>query len=418
MRSVSWSWIIHFLMIILSAFYSVITPTTARLTPYPPSTANLSTSWIISYNVDSRFICDSNDQIATGIFNPILITKTNVTRFALSFSCQLGKNGKCISKNLFSIFIVSEDYDYITRIISPPLVWSANRDHPVQTNATLNFTAAGELVLRDANGTMVWTTNTAGKSVIGMNLTDAGNLVLYDVNHQVVWQSFDHPTDCLVPGQPLFQGQKLISSTNSTSDQKDKYSLEVTDEGLFAYIESNPPHAYYSAKISQLLVTYNESYLNKGKSYVRYLNGSLALFFLSAEPSDPDVTFPITEALSAQYMKLMPDGHLRVFEWQLSIGNWKQVDDLLTDFELFGECGYPLACGRNALCMNSVNPQCVCPVSNPAEIEYFRAVNNREPSQGCSEITPLTCNATQVQDFIALDNVTYFTFTADLNNPL
>nr|XP_043619479.1 G-type lectin S-receptor-like serine/threonine-protein kinase SD2-5 [Erigeron canadensis] len=414
--SFSWiinCWYINFLIIILlSAFYSVITPTTARLTPYPPSTANLSTSWIISYNADSQYIFDSN-QIATGIFNPILLTETNVTRFALSFFCQLGENRNCNSKNLFAIFIVTEDYE--VSFVSPPLVWSANRDHPVQNNATLDFTAAGELVLRDADGTMVWTTNTAGKSVIGMNLTDAGNLLLYDVNHQVVWQSFDHPADCLLPGQKLYQGQQLTSSTNWTSDQKDMFSLEVTDEGLFAYIESNPPQAYFSANLSALIVAYNDTKIKKGKSYLRLLNGSLSVFILSVEL--PEVVFPITQASSAQYMKLMPDGHLKVFGWQSN--NWQQVGDLFTgshDDDLIGECDYPLACGRNALCLNNDNAECVCPVSNPPEIQYFRAVNNIEPNLGCSEITPLTCNATQDQDLIAVDYSSYFTFTANLQN--
>ncbi|CAK9181622.1 unnamed protein product [Ilex paraguariensis] len=39
-----------------------------------------------------------------------------------------------------------------------------------------------------------------------------GNLVLFDRNNATVWQSFDQPTDCLVPGQKLLSGQKLIAS--------------------------------------------------------------------------------------------------------------------------------------------------------------------------------------------------------------
>nr|XP_043626410.1 G-type lectin S-receptor-like serine/threonine-protein kinase SD2-5 [Erigeron canadensis] len=286
-------WYINFL-IILFALYS-LTPT--AFSSYSTSTVNLSTTWTLKIlTVDSYYVYD-NSRDVTGIFNPILITKeTKVkSRFALGFFCQ-GDGYSCTS-HLLAIFILSEGYS------SPPspspLVWSANRDHPVQTNATLDFTAAGELVLRDADATLVWTTNTPGKSVIGMNLTDAGNLVLYDSNNQVVWKSFDHPTDCLLPGQPLFQGQKLISSDSATNIQK-------------------------------------------------------------------------------------------------------------------GVCGYPLACGRNALC--SQEKQCVCPVSNSPGIEYFRAVNSLEPNLGCSEITPLACNATQHQDFIVVENVTSITFTADLED--
>lgn len=64
----------------------------------------------------------------------------------------------------------------------------------------LNFTSTGELVLQDVDGSIVWTTNTRGRSVAGMNLTDSGNLVLFNVSGSVAWQSFDYPTDCLVSG--------------------------------------------------------------------------------------------------------------------------------------------------------------------------------------------------------------------------
>lgn len=62
----------------------------------------------------------------------------------------------------------------------PQVVWSANRDHPVGENATVQLTEVGDLVLYDADGTLVWSTNTADKYVAGMNLTSSGNLVLFD----------------------------------------------------------------------------------------------------------------------------------------------------------------------------------------------------------------------------------------------
>ncbi|KAH8492498.1 hypothetical protein H0E87_021891 [Populus deltoides] len=82
-------------------------------------------------------------------------------------------------------------------------------DHPVQSNATLQLTSGEGLVLKDVDGCIAWSTNTTGKSVASMNLTDKANLVLFDDNNATVWQSFDHPTDCLLPGQNLMAGQKL-----------------------------------------------------------------------------------------------------------------------------------------------------------------------------------------------------------------
>ncbi|KAJ0475368.1 putative non-specific serine/threonine protein kinase [Helianthus annuus] len=183
-----------------------------------------------------------------------------------------------------------------------------------------------------------------------MNLTDTGNLVLFDNQNSVVWQSFDHPTDSLLPGQKLYQGQKLKSSVSlsNSSGQEGMYSIGITDIGLFAYVESNPPQAFY-----RMLVYPNGNDTHKGRRYIRFLNGSLSLFIRSSEPSDPDVSVYIPTASSVQYMKLMSDGHLKVFEYQS--GGWIEVADLLN----VGNCSYPLTCGRNSICLAG-QQQCSC----------------------------------------------------------
>ncbi|XP_076890561.1 G-type lectin S-receptor-like serine/threonine-protein kinase SD2-5 [Bidens hawaiensis] len=287
----------------------------------------------------------------------ILLGETNVAQFACGFFCE-----ENYTTYFFSIFIFG------TRSSKFKVIWSANRDYPVQEKAILNFTTAGDLVLKDGDGNVVWTTKTAGKSVAGMNLTDTGNLVLFN-----------------------------------DQNSEGMYSLQVTNKGLFAYVESNPPQAYYS-KLDYLYG--NET--NKGRRYNRFLNGSLSLFFHSSEPSDPDDAIDIPQASSAQYMKLMSDGHLRVFEWQSDSLKWTVVADLLTN-SYVGECGYPLTCGRNSICTTGQKQQCSCPTK-----DYFRPVNNRQLNMGCSEITPLTCNSTRRQHFITLDHVKYFTLTEDM----
>ncbi|KAL9993894.1 putative non-specific serine/threonine protein kinase [Helianthus debilis subsp. tardiflorus] len=180
---------------------------------------------------------------------------------------------------------------------------------------------------------------------------------------------------------------QLIPSVSSTdwTAQKGLFSFQVTYVGLAAYVGTNPPQVYYQNDSIY-------SYTNKKGKYIRFLNGSLSFFFSSDEQGDLDDSF----ASSAQYMKFMPDGHLKVFELK---EGWSEVADLLTD-EPYGECNYPLACGRNAICSNKQH--CSCPSSSP---DYFRAVNDRQPNLGCSAITPLTCNDSQDHFFISLQNV-------------
>ncbi|GAY34892.1 hypothetical protein CUMW_284700, partial [Citrus unshiu] len=270
-------------------------------------------------------------------------------------------------------------------------------------SATLELTSDGNLVLQDADGAIAWSTNTSGKSVVGLNLTDMGNLVLFDKNKAAVWQSFDHPTDSLVPGQKLLEGKKLTASVSTTNwTDGGLLSLSVTNEGLFAFIESNNTSIRYYALVKATKTS-------KEPSHARYLNGSLAFFINSSEPREPDGAVPVPPASSSpgQYMRLWPDGHLRVYEWQASIG-WTEVADLLTGY--LGECGYPLVCGKYGICSQG---QCSCPAT------YFKVLNDRKPALGCSPITPLSCEASQDHSFVELNDVAYFAFSSpssDLTN--
>ncbi|XP_037496927.1 G-type lectin S-receptor-like serine/threonine-protein kinase SD2-5 [Jatropha curcas] len=278
------------------------------------------------------------------------------------------------------------------------VVWSANRNNPVSINSTLQLTSDGDLVLKDVDGTIAWSTNTRGKSVAGLNLTDTGNLVLFDNNKAIVWQSFGHPTDCLVPGQKLVSGQKLIPSVSTTNwTQLNLLSLSVTDEGFLAAVESNPPQVYEESRV------YGNK-TNKEPTYVTLRNGSFALFANSSEPSEPDIFIPIPEASSAQYVRFCPDGHFRLYEW--GTNGWKEVADLLSAPGY--ECFYPTVCGNYGICSNG---QCSCPSTT-----YFQQINNRQPNLGCSTITPLTCEASQNQSFLELKDTTYSSFRIDFKN--
>ncbi|KAF5771580.1 putative bulb-type lectin domain-containing protein [Helianthus annuus] len=297
-------------LFLISSCYSV----TAQPFDYP--TAKLSTTWTNKKSAPHSIPFTDGSTVRA-----ILLRSGSFgSRFACGFYC----NGTCDSY-LFAVFIVQTNSGsgiVGPAIAFPQVVWSANRNHPVKLGAKLNLNKAGDLVLRDADGSLVWSTNTAGKQVTGMQITETGNLVLVDARKRIVWQSFDHPTDSLVPGQKLFEGQKLVASVSSTNWRKGLYSVEVTNKGLFGYLETKQRRVYYKYVV-------NGPDRSKERSYVRFLNGSLALFIHSAEPSRPDgvIRVSLASSDSAQYMKLMPDGHLKVLEWSWQTG-WRVVADL------------------------------------------------------------------------------------------
>ncbi|KAK1395097.1 Bulb-type lectin domain-containing protein [Heracleum sosnowskyi] len=363
--------------------------------PFDYPTTKLPSTWINDPSAPHSIQFDDGSTVRA-----ILLRGTLGQRFACGFYC----NGKCNSY-LFSIFLVqtnSASFIVSPSASFPQVVWSANRDHPVKINATLKLTSDGDLVLRDADGTIAWSSGTAGKSVDGFNLTDTGNLVLFNKRKAVVWQSFDHPTDALVPGQTLTEGQKLISSVSKTNSRVGIYSFLVNDKGVFAYIQSNPSLDYYTNYVST-------SYQSKKPSYVKFLNGSLGIYPHSWKQAPLEI-FALPPAISSvQYMRLEFDGHLRVYEWKQK---WEVIADLLTGFS--GQCGYPLVCGKYGICSNK---QCSCPgSSNTTGVGYFKPVQEKYHNLGCTEITPLSCSASKYQDFVELKDVTYFTNNYTINN--
>lgn len=77
------------------------------------------------------------------------------------------------------------------------------------------MTRDGFMVLRDVDGSLVWKTDlnsTTANLVQRAELLNSGNLVLKDPQGNILWQSFDFPTDTLLPNQLFTHGMKLVSN--------------------------------------------------------------------------------------------------------------------------------------------------------------------------------------------------------------
>ncbi|CAM0943228.1 unnamed protein product [Alopecurus aequalis] len=274
------------------------------------------------------------------------------------------------------------------------IVWSANRDRPVRENATLEFATDGNLVLRDADDSLVWSSNSSGRFVAGMVIKDVGNLVLFDQKNATVWQSFDHPSNTLVLGQSLVEGTRLTSNTSATNmNESTFFYITVLPHSLYAFIQSTPPQSYFFTIMGQ----------NKTTGYptkVTFMNGTLAS---DEQLTGPEITYYISlpEATSAQFMRLESDGHLKLYGW--SRDRWAPPYDVLSS--VMGECDYPTVCGEYGVCTDG---QCGCPLENNSSSRYFRLVDELKPNLGCTPITPLTCKEIQNHQLITIPNMSYF----------
>ena len=88
-------------------------------------------------------------------------------------------------------------------------VWVANRDKPISgTDANLTLDADGKLMIMHSGGDpIVLNSNQAARNSTA-TLLDSGNFVLEEFNSdrsvkEKLWESFDNPTDTLLPGMKL-----------------------------------------------------------------------------------------------------------------------------------------------------------------------------------------------------------------------
>lgn len=328
---------------------------------YPNAT--LSATWINNRDLHNYF------SFADASWTRPILVRGSGHPISPGYAC--GFFGNDNGGYLFSVFIAPLDIaSNLTKSEdtgNPQVVWSANRNYPVKANATVQLTAEGNLLLRDVDGVLVWSTNTKGRSVAGLSLTDTGNLILFDLNNSAVWQSFHHPTDSLVPAQELFTSIKLRASVSHSNWSEGLYSFSVDEHGYTFAVGSNPQRVY--------------------------LQKSSTAIYLSIPPNNS----------ADHYLKLGPDGHMRHYEY---VNGWRENGEFLTGG--LTACQFPLVCGEYGICRSG---QCSCP-----SYEYFQQADDRQPNLGCLRNTPLTCNASSLHMFVEITRASYFTFDSDINN--
>lgn len=208
---------------------------------------------------------------------------------------------------------------FIAGIPEKTVVWTANRDdHPVYpSNVVLALTNDGRLILQqeDRDDKYIAKPN---RSVASASMLDNGNFVLYDSSQSITWQSFDNPTDTLLPGQRLSAEARIVSSASESNPAKGKFLLRMQGDGNLvqypAKLEVTTSDAYYSTGTN-----------GKGSNVSLYLdnNGYLYLF------DGNSIIYNITNT-TGQYrtrtiylMRIDMDGIFRVYNRSLDLqGKW------------------------------------------------------------------------------------------------
>ncbi|RRT45695.1 hypothetical protein BHE74_00025314 [Ensete ventricosum] len=237
-------------------------------------------------------------------------------------------------------------------------VWEANRGRPVRENATFSLLPNGNLVLAEADGRVVWSTNTANKGVVGLKVLPNGNVVLYDAKGRFVWQSFDYPTDTLLVGQSLRlrDPNKLVSRKSAVDGSFGIYSLVFGPGGITMYINyvASKPLAYYN---------YSDGLLSFSGP------GDSVTFVCEPETEDNfaweckliiNLSRPKYNA-TLSFLRLDIDGNLAVYTYYdpVDYRAWEKTFAFFSDEKgWLNGCGLPSKCGAFGVCEDEMCVAC------------------------------------------------------------
>ncbi|KAM5582511.1 G-type lectin S-receptor-like serine/threonine-protein kinase LECRK3 [Rosa sericea] len=269
------------------------------------------------------------------------------------------------------------------------IVWSANRNNPVQQGSRVEFSAEGELSLTDI-GTGKQTNIADGQSrdtgVAYAAMLDSGNFVLATRNSTYLWQSFDHPTDTILPTQILNLNSSLFAQLTTTNYSEGRFKFTLDSGGNLTLYTMNYPwksnnSLYWSFETgSGFQVIFNQS----GSIYLIAQNGSM----LGADLGDPVSTQDVYQRATLDY-----DGVLRHYMHPKSTDSssvWSSYNyipsDICTAITEYTGGG---ACGFNSLCNHDVDAaytNCSCPPS-------YIPVDQDDERKGCKQnFVPQSCD--------------------------
>ncbi|GLJ05007.1 hypothetical protein SUGI_0009300 [Cryptomeria japonica] len=274
------------------------------------------------------------------------------------------------------------------------VVWMANREHPVNGKASrLCLQKDGDFVLSDADGSVVWTTSTKGLGVKEAELLPVGNLVLRaGSSGKIIWQSFDWPTDTLLPHQVFTKDGQLVSRMGSRSFRLGYYRLYFNDDNCLGLI-------YEGLNVSSKYWPDPEQYpIDIGRN-IYNISRVAALDEFGGFSSSDEFSFTAWDYGEGPLRRLTLDidGNLRLYSLNSQNNSWK-----ISWVALSRQCRVHGLCGMNAICTYRPEPVCVCPPG-------FERVDVNDWFKGCRLLNNYPCNSNRIK-FLRLPYADYYGF--------
>nr|ADQ37392.1 unknown [Capsella rubella] len=267
-------------------------------------------------------------------------------------------------------------------------VWVANRDHPLSSSIGTLRISDNNLVVLDQSETPVWSTNLTGGSVstpVVAELLDNGNFVLRDSNNNnpdgYLWQSFDFPTDTLLPEMKL--GWDLKTGSNRLIRSWKRPDDPASGDFTFKLETGGFP---------EIFLWYKESLMYRSGPWngIRFSGVpemqpfDYMVFNFTTSSDEVTYSFRVTKSDVYSRVSLSSMGVLQRFTWIETAQTWN-----LFWYAPKDQCDEYKECGAYGYCDSNTSPVCNC-------IKGFKPRNPqvwglRDGSDGCVRKTLLTC---------------------------
>ncbi|XP_059437581.1 uncharacterized protein LOC132170571 [Corylus avellana] len=334
---------------------------------------------VLSYYIASFSI--AGDTLSAG--QPLLASKNQtITSDGSNFVLGFFKPGA--SSRIYLGIWYNNDYG------DQAIVWVANREKPMSdpSSSRLELSEDGNLVLLSGSSNIpFWSTNLTHPPLSNSTeavLGDDGNFVLRGRSNtsSIFWESFDHPTDTLLPGAKLGvdkitgKSKELISWKNSQDPAPGMFSFRLAPDGSGQFIlEWNRAQKYWSTGF------WNEKYFSLVRDmFMNYISNAT---FVSNE-TESYFTYSVKNSSSISRLRFViaSSGELRQLSWsnksRVWTLFWSRPENISDVYGL---------CGKFGMNYENIPNSCVC--LNGFKPFSIEETNQSDWSGGCVRKSPL-----------------------------
>ncbi|KAB1202884.1 hypothetical protein CJ030_MR8G027821 [Morella rubra] len=273
-------------------------------------------------------------------------------------------------------------------ILDKTVVWVANRGSPINdSSGFLMINGTGSLLLLGQNKTVVWSTSPPTQSQnLLLQLLDSGNLVLRDERtdnpEDYVWQSFDYPSDTLLPG--MKHGWDLRRGLNRRLTSWKNWEDPSPGDTIFEIELYNYPDGYIwkGSKIFYRTGPWNGIGTSGSPALKR--NSIYQFTFVTNEDEVYYMYTLKNQSVITRLVINQSDNPFQRYTWVETEKIWNLYSTLPKDL-----CDSYARCGAYGNCIISDSPICQC-------LKGFRPKSEEkwdltDWTQGCVPKKPLSC---------------------------